>query len=382
MNRKPALLLLPFAASLLAAPAAHADARGSAKPAAARPTPTKPAVGTTRKAGATSALPLLVDPAWLAARLDDPTLVLLHVGDADAYRKQHIRGARLVTLGDVSQSGKMGEGLILELPPADELRRRLEALGISDGSTIVITFGDDWVSPATRVLLTLDAAGLGARAALLDGGTAAWLAAGHPTTEAVPAARPGKLSPLAIRPIITDATNVLASLGKPGFAVVDARDREFYEGSKAGGMIGHTHRAGHITGALSIPYTSVVDEKHVLRSTDELRALFAKAGVKPGDTVITYCHIGQQATATLLAARLLGHPALLYDGAFEDWSQFHPSYPVEKSPGVVTAPPQPMPASVAKQASSIAKPASTASPAAAPSPTKPAPAAKPAEPRP
>jgi thiosulfate/3-mercaptopyruvate sulfurtransferase len=50
--------------------------------------------------------------------------------------------------------------------------------------------------------------------------------------------------------------------------------------------------------------------------------------VKAGDTVIGYCHVGQQATAMLFAARTLGHPVLLYDGSFEDWSR-HADYPVE-----------------------------------------------------
>jgi thiosulfate/3-mercaptopyruvate sulfurtransferase len=58
-----------------------------------------------------------------------------------------------------------------------------------------------------------------------------------------------------------------------------------------------------------------------LKSADEIRAAFAKAGVKPDDTVITYCHIGQQATATLFAARTLGYKVLFYDGSFEDWSR-------------------------------------------------------------
>jgi thiosulfate/3-mercaptopyruvate sulfurtransferase len=43
--------------------------------------------------------------------------------------------------------------------------------------------------------------------------------------------------------------------------------------------------------------------------------------VKPDDTVIGYCHIGQQATAMLFAARSLGHRVLLYDGSFQDWSR-------------------------------------------------------------
>lgn len=282
---------------------------------------------------AAEAMPMLVSPAWLAAHLKDPELVLLHVGDDKSYKKQHIPGARPVTFDDISVSAKPNQGLMLELPPAEQLRRGLETLGISNDSRVVVYFGEDWVSPSTRVVLTLDAAGLGARTALLDGGMAAWTREGHPVTEAVPPAKKGKLAALAIRPIIVDATTVVASLGKPGFAVVDARNKEFYDGTKTGGSHESKHKTGHIAGALSLPFDSVWNDDNTLRSTDELTALFSKAGVKPGDTVIGYCHIGQQATAMLFAARKLGHPVLLYDGSFEDWSLFHPGYPVAKAEG-------------------------------------------------
>jgi len=43
--------------------------------------------------------------------------------------------------------------------------------------------------------------------------------------------------------------------------------------------------------------------------------------VKPGDTLIGYCHIGQQATVVLFAARTLGYKVLLYDGSFHDWEK-------------------------------------------------------------
>jgi thiosulfate/3-mercaptopyruvate sulfurtransferase len=44
--------------------------------------------------------------------------------------------------------------------------------------------------------------------------------------------------------------------------------------------------------------------------------------------VIGYCHIGIQATAVIFAARTLGHPVMLYDGSFQDWSA-HTDFPVE-----------------------------------------------------
>jgi thiosulfate/3-mercaptopyruvate sulfurtransferase len=347
MNRKLTLVLsLLIALVATATPAVAEPPRpGSAKADTPRPAATRPAVtrpASPRPAPATpgpaepAALSLVVSPAWLAAHLEDPDLILLHVGDADAYRTKHIPGARRVTLDDLSVSVHDGTGLMLELPPAGDLRHRLEALGISTDSRVVVYFGEDWVSPATRVVLTLDAAGLGARAALLDGGMPAWVRDGHAVTDAAPPARPGKLAALALRPIIVDATTVVASLGKPGFVVVDARDRAFYDGTRTGGSPAHPHRTGHIAGALSIPFDSVFDDQLVLRSPDDLQARFTKAGVAPGDTVIGYCHIGQQATAMLFAARRLGHPVLLYDGSFEDWSQFHPGYPVERTPEQAT----------------------------------------------
>jgi thiosulfate/3-mercaptopyruvate sulfurtransferase len=316
MNRNLSLALSLIAP--LAAGAAFADPR---------PAPAKEAKA---PAADPAAVPLVVPPAWLAEHLKDPELVLLHVGDPDAYKMKHIAGARHVKLSDISTS-KHGDGLMLELPPAEDLRRRLEALGISNSSRVVVYFGEDWVSPATRVVLTLDAAGLGAHAGLLDGGMPAWIAAGHPVTDAAPPERKGKLAALKLRPIIVDATKVMASLGKPGIAIVDARDKEFYDGTKVGDSHGHAHKAGHIAGALSVPFTSVWDDRNALLPADELTARFAKAGVKPTDTVIGYCHIGQQATAMLFAARRLGHRVMLYDGSFEDWSLFHPGYPAAKS---------------------------------------------------
>jgi thiosulfate/3-mercaptopyruvate sulfurtransferase len=214
------------------------------------------------------------------------------------------------------------------MPPADVLRERLAALGISDNSRVVVYYGKDWVSPTTRVIFTLDYAGLGHATSLLDGGMEAWLREGREVTAAVPPARAGTLSPLKLQPIVVDAEYVRANLSAPGMSIVDARAAAFYDGSQTGGQKERPHRAGHIAGALSVPFAALTDDKLRLQSTEDLAAAFAKAGVKAGDTVVTYCHIGQQATATAFAARILGYKVLLYDGSFEDWSR-RGDYPVE-----------------------------------------------------
>ncbi len=266
--------------------------------------------------GTAHAADMLVTPQWLAAHGKDADLVILHVGDAGDYRSHHIAGARYVALEDIAvDSG----GLSLQMPAAADLKARLEKLGISDRSRIVVYYGKDWVTPATRVVFTLYTAGLGDHVSLLDGGLKAWQHAGLPVTRDVPAASTGSLSPLEIRPVIVDQAFVRAHVTAPGYDIVDARAQVFYDGLLPGGPMSH-HRNGHIPGAHSIPFSSLTRDDLTQKSPDEVRTIFAAAGIKPGDHVIAYCHIGQQATEVLFAAREIGVDAVLYDGSFEDWA--------------------------------------------------------------
>lgn len=278
------------------------------------------ALAATLTVGGAAAAPreaVTVTASWLKGHLRDPDLVLLHIGDADEYKVGHIPGARLVSQSDLAVDVS---GRTLQMPSAKELRARLRALGVTDRSRVVVYFGDNWVSPATRVLFTLQSAGLGARADLLDGGMKAWRREGGAvTTEAVPVAKPGALAPIRLRPTVVDADYVRANASTPGYALIDARAQVYYDGLTPSGAEGHI-KHGHIPGARSLPFTSITNDDLTLKRPDELLALFQKAGVKSGDKAIIYCHIGQQGAAVLLAARAAGVDAVLYDGSFEDWA--------------------------------------------------------------
>ena len=263
---------------------------------------------------------LLVTPAQLSSELRDPGLVLLHVGPREDYNAGHIAGARFVELRDVAEETKEGT-LALELPDEASLRQRLERLGIGDNSKVVVVFGEDWMSPSTRVVFTLQAAGLGKQTRLLDGGTRAWKRAGLPLTTAEPAAAtPGRLTVAQDRSIVVDYRWVQAHNKSPGVKLIDGRTPMFYEGPGME-MQGRRHEAGHIPGAKNLPFNSLGDDSLTFLSTEELRRRFAAVGVQPGDTVAAYCHIGQQATVVLFSARLLGHPIRLYDGSMDDWEK-------------------------------------------------------------
>ena len=265
---------------------------------------------------------LVVTTDWLTSHLHDPDLILLQVGDTGEFAKAHIPGARPVSLAGISagmdEHMDMDHKLMLEMLPADVLDSRLADLGISDKSHVVVYFATDWVSPTTRVLYTLAYAGLGQSSALLDGGLPAWRSAGQPVeTGSVTPPNRGTITAHAQPALVVDAAWVQAHAGRPGFALLDARRSGFYDGSQPD----DGPRRGHIPGAQSLPFEELYDAQSHLRSPEELEARFRRAGVQPRDTVVAYCHIGQRATAVLLAAETLGHPVRLYDGSFQEWGR-------------------------------------------------------------
>jgi thiosulfate/3-mercaptopyruvate sulfurtransferase len=116
---------------------------------------------------------------------------------------------------------------------------------------------------------------------------------------------------------MVDASWVSANLKKPKIAIVDARTPEFYTGASAGRM----PRAGHIPGAVNIPFSSLADSANKMKDSPTLRQILTDAGIKQGDQIVSYCHIGQQATVVYFVAKYLGYDARLYDLSFEDWSK-------------------------------------------------------------
>jgi thiosulfate/3-mercaptopyruvate sulfurtransferase len=273
---------------------------------------------------------LLVPASWLAAHVNDQNLVVLHVGDRAEYDKGHLPGARFVPFDAISVSDRTGAGLTLEMLPADKLRESLASFGISNDSRIVVTYDSTRVTQGTRLVFTLDYAGLGDRTSLLDGGVVGWKRDGRALTTEIPAAKTGTLAALTLKPIVVTADYVQSRVKRAGTSVVDGRAIAFYDGTQTGGGRGAPHKTGHVAGAKSVPFTELTDvQSFLFKPADQLGALFAAAGVAPADTIVGYCHIGQQATAMLFAARTLGHPVLLYDGSFEDWSRR--DLPVETS---------------------------------------------------
>jgi thiosulfate/3-mercaptopyruvate sulfurtransferase len=272
---------------------------------------------------------MLVSTDWLGQHLKDKNLVILALGQVADY-KDHIPGAISLPLDEMSTPMEMGK-LMLELPPIEQLQKTLSGVGVTNDSRIVLYLSNNGVQSMTRVYLTLDAVGLGARTSILDGGLKTWRSENRPVTAEVAAVKPGKLDLCAQSDVIASMDYVRSNIRHPGVTILDARAEQFYTGQTAGKTHdGMDQRKGHIPGAGNLRFSTLFDDQGKFNSAEKLKAQFAAAGVKAGDRVVSYCHIGQQATVVYFAARYLGYDARMYDGSWDEWSA-HEELPVEVS---------------------------------------------------
>ncbi|MBN9224228.1 MAG: thiosulfate sulfurtransferase [Microbacterium sp. SCN 70-27] len=269
----------------------------------------------------------LITAADLAASLhtDHPPIVLdvrWRLGGPDGhpdYVAGHIPGAVFVRLDeDLAAHGDPRAGRH-PLPEAAAFQVSARRWGIDDGDTVVVY--DDWQGyGAARAWWMLRDAGLDAR--VLDGGLAAWRAAGLPLEqgEIVPAPGGVTLHPGRMPQLTIDEAAALAASADG--VLMDARAGERYRGETEP----IDPRAGHIPGAISAPTSENVNADGTLRTAAELEARFAALGIGDGPVGV-YCGSGVSAAQEVLALAVAGRDAALYPGSWSEWSQ-HPDRPV------------------------------------------------------
>lgn len=277
----------------------------------------------------------LVDVATLQAHLHDPKwrivdcrhqLAAPEAGEL-AYAAGHLPGAVFMHLDRDLSGPKTGTNGRHPLPDAQQLAKRLGALGI-DGETQVVAYDDAGGMMAGRLWWLLRWLGH-ERVAVLDGGLPRWQRAGGALSSAVPQ-HPATEFVAAPRDLVVDCATVLDSLDKAGsgsLCIVDARSPDRFRGeNETIDPVG-----GHIPGARNRFFMDNLDAEGCFRPPAELRREFLAllAGAEPAEAVMQ-CGSGVTACHNLLAMEIAGlHGARLYAGSWSEWCS-DPSRPVAR----------------------------------------------------
>lgn len=255
--------------------------------------------------------PLLVDPAWLRARLGDPSVRIVDmVTEPEDYQKGHIPGAVYLNVNDSRIPVAAGG---FRLPDPDEAARLLRALGIALDTHVVI-YDDTGGLHASRLYFTLDVFGH-ERVSILDGGVHAWSRAKLSLTTDLPRIIPTNYRPSLRAERVATAEWLRDRLRDPGVVIVDARSPAEYAGSDR-----RAKRGGHIPGAVNIEWKRNLRLDWTFKPIEELRAMYVARGVVPDKTVVTYCQTHHRAAHSYFVLRLLGYPRTVgYDRSWVEW---------------------------------------------------------------
>ena len=262
--------------------------------------------------------PMLVSTEWLAENLNDPEIIILHIGIKDEFNKMHIPGSRLFPIMDIFQ--QTPEGLHHEIPSIEKLNYVLRSIGVNNDSRIILCYSEDWLTVATRVYLTFDYIGLGEQTSIVDGGFAKWLKEDRMISNELTKPSKSQITLKINEEVMVDVNWVNRNLRNPEVVLIDSRPEEFYDGSEKEDFI---QKFGHITGAISMPFPEITieDTSYKFKEKKDLEKLFLESGVKSGSTVVVYCNTGIWASLGYFTAKYLGYNTRFYDGSFEEWTK-------------------------------------------------------------
>jgi thiosulfate/3-mercaptopyruvate sulfurtransferase len=275
----------------------------------------------------------LISTADLAARLDDPNLVVVDVrhdlGQPDAwgeaqYRAGHIPGARFAHLDRDLSGAKTGANGRHPLPSPRAAAVFFGRLGIGADKQVV-AYDQGGGMFASRLWWMLRWLGHDA-VALLDGGFAKWEREGRPVTADAPTPQMAEFRIRRIDPTAS-TDDVLANLETHTLTVLDARAPERFRGDTEP----MDPVAGHIPGAINRPYAQNLEADLTWKPPERLRAEFhALLGGKAPEHIVNQCGSGVTACHNILAMEVAGlEGSRLYPGSWSEWCA-DPARPVAR----------------------------------------------------
>ena len=267
-----------------------------------------------------SNLPLVIEPADLATRLDAPELILVDLTSQARYAEGHIPNAHFV---DPKQT-QLGQPPAPGLPPAQaQLEALFGALGHRSDAVYVV-YDDEGGGWAGRFIWLLDVIGH-RHYHYLNGGLHAWLAEQRPLSADVQPRAQGTVA-LTLDASPTASREYLQSrLGAADLAIWDARSPAEYRGEKL-----FAARGGHIPGAVNLEWTAAMDPARALRIRSDIGEQLEALGITADKEIVTHCQTHHRSGFTYLLAKALGYPRVkAYAGSWGEWGNL-PDTPIQQ----------------------------------------------------
>jgi thiosulfate/3-mercaptopyruvate sulfurtransferase len=259
----------------------------------------------------------LVTADWVEQHLDDPHVVLVEVDeDTEAYDKGHIPGAI-----KLDWKADLQDGVRHDFVSKEQLEALLSAKGVGNDDTLVFYGGNNnWFAAYAYWYLRYYGH---ANLRLLDGGRKKWeLDSRELTTDATERAATTYTAGEPDTSIRAFRDEVVDAIGTKN--LIDVRSPDEY----AGRLLAPAHLpqeaaqiGGHIPTAGNVPWSKAANDDGTFKSDDELRTLYADAGLDDAKDTIAYCRIGERSSHTWFVLKeILGHDNVKnYDGS---WSEY------------------------------------------------------------
>lgn len=260
----------------------------------------------------------LVTTDWLEKNLDNARVRVVEVSvNPGLFERGHIPGAV-----NFNWHTDLVDTVNRDIAPQAKFQDVLRRAGINPDTTTVL-YGDNNNWFAAWGAWVFDVYGV-KNVKILDGGRKKWEADGRALSTTTKIWAPGSITVAAADPALrAKLSDVVAAARAPGnTALVDIRSADEYTGKifAPNGVQELTIRAGHVPGAVNVPWGKLVAEDGTFKSVEEIRAIYKAVGVDGSKPIITYCRIGERSSHSWFAlSKLLGYDTRNYDGSWTEY---------------------------------------------------------------
>lgn len=259
----------------------------------------------------------VADPDYIKSRIGSDDVIFIDARGEEAAAKGTVQGAIATAWQPLARcaEGASGDAMWGTILPLDELSEVLSTMGITPEKEIILfSDGKDGWGDDGRIAWELIAVGF-ERVKIADRGFSALEAAGVPTQKRADPFTPAEVTVSTLDETHLINTDALVDIYDT-VRIVDVRADEEYDGEVLYGE----KKGGHLPGAIHIRFTDLFDDNNVLKSNEELTAMFEAAGLSKEDTIVTYCTAGIRSAYMQLILEMCGFEnSINYDESYYRW---------------------------------------------------------------